>query len=164
MFEVLVFVYENFYAGEDYPEPAHLHRKLSAVGFNPEEIQDALAWLQDLSTAARGSTPTAPIDTSPPQPWLRQASADSQRIYPAHEWSHLGTPALGFLSFLENEGLLPPYMREVVIDRAMAAPGGPVSLEDLKVIVLMVYWSFGQEPSALLLDELCHHDEQRIAH
>ena len=37
-------------------------------------------------------------------------------------------------------------MREIVIDRAMAAPGDPVSLDDLKIIVLMVYWSFGREP------------------
>ena len=46
-------------------------------------------------------------------------------------------------------------MREIVIDRAMAAPGDPVSLDDLKIIVLMVYWSFGEEPDALVLDELC---------
>ena len=46
-------------------------------------------------------------------------------------------------------------MREIVIDRAMAAPGDPVSLDELKIIVLMVYWSFGQEPDALVLDELC---------
>ena len=56
-------------------------------------------------------------------------------------------------------------MREVVIERAMAAPGSPVSLDDLKIIILMVYWSFGQEPDALVLDELCDDStEYRIAH
>ena len=30
MFEVLVFVYENYYAGDSCPEPAHLERKLNA--------------------------------------------------------------------------------------------------------------------------------------
>jgi Smg protein len=44
MFEVLVFVYENYYAGDSCPEPAHLERKLNAVGFESEEIEDALAW------------------------------------------------------------------------------------------------------------------------
>ena len=60
--------------------------------------------------------------------------------------------------------MLPPHMREVVLDRAMAAPGDPVALDDLKIIVLMVFWSFGKEPDALLLDELCEDTEGRLAH
>jgi Smg protein len=55
-------------------------------------------------------------------------------------------------------------MREVVIDRAMAAPGGPIALDDLKIIVLMVYWSFGREPDTLVLDELCDDVLTRVAH
>jgi Smg protein len=71
---------------------------------------------------------------------------------------------MGFISFLESAGVLPAPMREVVIDRAMAAPGAPVSLDDLKVIILMVYWSFGKEPDALVLDELCDDVTDRVAH
>ena len=155
MFEVLVFVYENYYAGDTCPEPAHLERKLSAVGFDSEEIDDAMAWLEGLNTAAH---PT------PPQPWLRQPSAWSMRIYPKAEQHHLGMECLGFISFLEASGVLPAHMREVIIDRAMAAPGGPVALDDLKVIILMVYWRFGVEPDALVLDELCENPLARIAH
>ncbi len=55
-------------------------------------------------------------------------------------------------------------MREMVVDRAMAAPGGPVSLDDLKIIVLMVFWSLGEEPDALILDELCDDATGRLAH
>jgi len=54
-------------------------------------------------------------------------------------------------------------MREIVIDRAMAVPASPIALDDLKIIVLMVYWSFGLEPDALVLDELCD-DDSRLAH
>jgi Smg protein len=86
------------------------------------------------------------------------------RIYPRFEQNHLGVHCLGFISFLESAGCLPAHMREVVIERAMAAPGCPVSLEDLKIIILMVFWSFGQEPDALILDELCDHDAKRVAH
>jgi Smg protein len=60
--------------------------------------------------------------------------------------------------------VLPAPMREIVIDRAMAAPGAPVALDDLKIIVLMVYWSFGHEPDALVLDELCDASENRLPH
>jgi Smg protein len=98
------------------------------------------------------------------QPWLIQPQANSMRIYPRHEQSHLGAQAMGFLSFLETSARMPAQLREVVIERAMAAPGGPVSLEDLKVIVLMVYWRFGQEPEALVLDELCGDPAERSIH
>ena len=165
MFEVLVFVYENYYAGENYPEPALLERKLNAVGFEADEILDAIAWLQGLNTAARGSQGFAgPKPQALPDPWLREPQPTSIRIYSPLEQRHLGTQCLGYVSFLESSGVLPAPMREVVVDRAMAAPGGPVSLEDFKTIVLMVFWSFGQEPDALLLDELCDDNHDRLAH
>ena len=55
-------------------------------------------------------------------------------------------------------------MREIVIDRASAIPGGPLDLEDLKIIVLMVFWSLGEEPDALILDELFVDEEDRLIH
>jgi Smg protein len=155
MFEVLAFVYENYFTSDSCPEPAHLERKLNAVGFESDEISDALGWLSALRSAAR---------PSPPEPWLRQPMASSMRIYPRNEQLHLGVQALGFISFMESSGVLSPHMREVAIERAMAAPGGPLALKDLKIILLMVYWSFGQEPDALVLDELCDDATARVAH
>lgn len=155
MFEVLVFVYENYYNGETCPEPAHLQRKLSAVGFESDEIDDAMTWLRGLDTAAH---------PAPLEPWLLQPSATGMRIYTAAEQRHLGVECLGFISFLESVGSLPPDMREVVLDRVMAAPDAPVTLNDLKIIILMVYWRFGEEPNALVLDELCDDHSERIAH
>lgn len=169
MFEVLAFVYENYYADEGCPEPAHLQRKLSAVGFESDEIEDALAWLQGLNSAARCARPKAhgeqESSASPTaEPWLRQPLVTSVRIYPPYEQNHLGAQCLGFIRFLESANVLPAHLREVVLDRAMAAPGGPVALDDLKVIILMVFWSFGLEPDALVLDELCDDATERIAH
>jgi Smg protein len=37
-------------------------------------------------------------------------------------------------------------------------------LDELKIIILMVFWSFGQEPDALALDELCETHETRTIH
>ena len=59
---------------------------------------------------------------------------------------------------------MPPTLREIIVDRAMAAPGAPLRLDDLKLIVLMVYWSVGLEPDALVLDELCDDAQERVAH
>ena len=55
-------------------------------------------------------------------------------------------------------------MREIVIERAMATPGEPLTIDELKIIVLMVHWSTGLEPDALVLDELCDDASDRLAH
>jgi Smg protein len=162
MFEVLVFVYENYWRGDACPELQQLGRKLSAHGFEASEIRDALVWLDGLNLAAQ-NTQLNP-DLAEPAATASQQAATSMRIYSVAEQDHLGAECLGFVSFLESSGVLPAPMREIVMDRAMAAPGGPVSLDDLKIIVLMVYWSVGEEPDALVLDELCDDAQQRVAH
>ncbi len=162
MFEVLVFVYENYWRGDACPELQHLERKLSVHGFEAEEIHDALVWLDGLNLAAQHTRLTEP-DAVAELPASIQ-SPGSMRIYSAAEQDHLGAECLGFVTFLESSGVLPPAMREIVIDRSMAAPGDPVCLDDLKIIVLMVYWSFGEEPDALILDELCDDSAARLPH
>lgn len=160
MFEVLVYVYENYWRGDACPELQQLGRKLSAVGFEAEEIREALAWLDGLNIATRATQ--EPVGDTVFEPFA--PSPHSMRIYSAAEQDHLGAQCLGFLSFLESAGVLPAHLREIVIDRAQAARGGPVSLEDLKIIVLMVYWSSGTEPDSLVLDELCDDAGQRVPH
>lgn len=164
MFEVLVYVYENYWRGDACPELPQLERKLSAIGFDADEVRDALLWLDGLNLAAqstlwldRPATTEGAACISP--------SALSMRVYSVAEQNHLGADCLGFISFLESAGVLPPPMREVVLDRAMAVSGGePMALDDLKIIILMVYWSFGEEPDALVLDELYDDSAERIAH
>ena len=170
MFEVLVYVYENYWQGDACPELPQLGRKLTAVGFEIEEIQAALIWLDGLNTAAQSTQiyvqqiPLADVTTAGLSENIQAQSPDSMRAYSVAEQDHIGSEALGFVSFLESSGVLPPQMREIVIDRAMAVPDSPVKLDDLKIIVLMVYWSFGQEPDALVLDELCDNTADRIGH
>jgi Smg protein len=131
MFEVLVFVYENYWRGDACPEPEQLGRKLSAHGFDPDEIHEALQWLDGLSLATQGvplarlpddeGDAATAIVLGPQEPPLA-ASPGAMRVYSALEQDHLGADCLGFLSFLESSGRLPAGMREIVIDRAMAAP------------------------------------------
>ncbi len=160
MFEVLVFVYENYWRGDACPELQQLGRKLSAQGFEAEEIQEALAWLDGLNFAAQSTHAETGTDEAMPD----TESGQSMRVYSVAEQDHLGAECLGFVSFLASAGVLPPAMREIVVDRAMAAPGGPVAVDDLKIIVLMVYWSMGREPDALVLDELCESAATRVPH
>jgi Smg protein len=150
MFEVLVYLYENYWRPDACPEPKQLSRKLSAVGFEPEEIQDALKWLDGLASSAEACTGS-------PVP-------GSMRIYTDEEREVLDVSSVGFIAFLESAGVLPAPMREMVIDRAMAVGTGTMDLEDLKIIVLMVFWSLGEEPDALILDELFVDAEDRLIH
>jgi|SRR6476469_9283992 len=150
MFDVLVYLYENYWRPDACPDHDQLTRKLSSVGFESEEIQEALTWLDGVAVAA--------------QSYTGAQSANSLRVYSPAEQEHLGEASIGFISFLESAGVLPPPMREMVIDRASATPGGTLELEDLKIIVLMVFWSLGEEPDALILDELFVAEEDRLIH
>jgi Smg protein len=165
MFEVLVYVYENYWRGDACPELLRLERKLSAVGFDADEIRQALSWLDGLNLAAQ-STQWRATETpvAPRQSLATLQSPHSMRVYSVAEQDRLGAACLGFVSFLESSGVLPSPMREIVIDRAMAVADDEVSLDDLKIIILMVYWSFGEEPDALVLDELCDYPADRVAH
>lgn len=150
MFEVLVYLYENYWRPDACPSHQQLSRKLSAVGFESDEIQDALKWLDGLATSAESCT--------------GHQSEQSLRVYSDAERELLGDDSIGFISFLESAGVLPPTMREMVLDRANAVGNGPIELDDLKIIVLMVFWSLGEEPDALILDELFVDEADRLIH
>ena len=150
MFEVLVYLYEIYWRPDACPEHDQLTRKLSAVGFESDEIQEALSWLDGLAETA--------------QAYCGEQSPGSLRVYGAAEIERLGEDSVAFVSFLESAGVLPAAMREMVIDRATAVGDSPLALEDLKVIVLMVFWSLGEEPDALILDELFVAPEERLIH
>ncbi|UUX96419.1 DUF494 family protein [Aquabacterium sp. J223] len=149
MFDVLVYLYENYWRPDACPDHDQLTRKLSAVGFESDEIEEALSWLDGLASAAESHA--------------GEQGEASRRVYLPSELDHLGADSIGFISFLEAAGVLPPPMREMVVDRANALPG-PVELEDLKIIVLMIFWSLGEEPDALILDELFVDAEDRLIH
>ena len=150
MFDVLVYLYENYWRPDACPDHERLARKLTAVGFESEEIEEALSWLDGLAESA--------------QAYVGKQSPSGIRVYSELEQMKLGQRSIGFINFLESAGVLPPPMREMVLDRAGAASGETLSLEDLKIIILMVFWSLGEEPDALILDELFVEDEDRLIH
>jgi Smg protein len=150
MFDVLVYLYENYWRPDACPGHDQLTRKLTSVGFESDEIQEALLWLDGLAKTAEA--------------YVGEQGASSLRVYSPQEHELLGEESIGFISFLESAGVLPPPMREMVVDRATAIGGNPLDLEDLKIIVLMVFWCLGEEPDALILDELFVDAEDRLIH
>ena len=165
MYEVLVYVYENYWGGDSCPDREQLGRRLAGAGFEREDIQQALRWLDGLNCAAQGITPRDAGHEQPEQdaPQVLAASPDSLRVYSPKELDHLGTEGVACIHFLEGAGALTPALREVVIDRALAMPE-PVELDDLRIIIMMVYWRFDANPDVLVLDELCDDPTRRVAH
>ncbi len=159
MFDVLVYLYENYWRPDACPDHDQLTRKLSAVGFESDEIQEALHWLDGLAMRTGELGAQGPAHAA-----ARAQSASAVRVYLREEQELLGDESIGFISFLESAGVLTPILREMVIDRATAVGAGPLDLDDLKVIVLMVFWSLGEEPDALILDELFVAPEDRLIH
>jgi Smg protein len=150
MFDVLVYLYETYYRPDACPDSEALVKKLSAVGFEEEEISKALGWLTDLAETTHDYSDRFPQQT---------AFSFGIRIYAPQEFDVLGTEAIGFIQFLESAKVINPIQREIVIERALAISERQVSLDKLKVIVLMVLWSQGKEPDGLIFDELFSDDE-----
>lgn len=147
MFDILVYLYETYYRPDACPEPAVLARKLSAVGFDDVEISEAIVWLADLTEMAVAE---------PSASW----TSTGTRFYVQSEVDALGSSGVGFIQFLESAGVITPAQREIVIERALAVEEPPVGTNNLKIIVLMLLWSQGKEPDALMLDDLFGDDEE----
>lgn len=150
MFDILVYLYETYYRPDACPEPAALARKLSAVGFDDVEISEALVWLTDLTEMAGSEQSEVAMSTG-------------TRFYVRQEVEALGSDAVGFIQFLESAGVINAVQREIVIERALALDESPVGLGKLKIIVLMLLWSQGKEPDALMFDDLFGDDDDEQA-
>lgn len=152
MFDILVYLFENYFHADAYPDPEQLALKLTAAGFEDEEITEALEWLDGLQQAGEDSRPGIAADNT------------STRCYSDEEQTRLDVECRGFMAFLENSGVLTPLTREMIIERAMALPETGVSLSKLKIIVLMVLWNQHQAMDTLILEELLSGDDARFIH
>lgn len=152
MFDILVYLFENYFRADAYPDPEQLALKLTAAGFEDEEITEALEWLDGLQQAGEDSRPGIAADNT------------STRCYSDEEQARLDVECRGFMAFLENSGVLSPLTREMIIERAMALPETGVSLSKLKIIVLMVLWNQHQAMDTLILEELLSGNDARFIH
>jgi Smg protein len=140
MFDILVFVFENCRQADVSHDPERVARKLSAAGFDDMEISTALAWLAGVVRAPQ----LAPLPES----------GTAFRAFAPKELAKLDADCRGFLLFLERSGILSPASREHVIERALATAGDTLSLDQIKLIVLMVLWSQQAPASQLVAEEL----------
>lgn len=141
MYDVLAYLFENCQQAELADDRERVAEKLSAAGFEDSDITEALRWLAGVTRAPRVSAVLPDTRTS-------------FRAFAPRELSKLDAECRGFIITLEQSGILTPQTREVVLERSLAAAGHSLSLDQLKLIVLMVLWNHQTPTSQLLAQEL----------
>jgi Smg protein len=151
MYDVLVFLFENCQQAELAYDRERVAKKLSAAGFEDSDISEALHWLAGMSLAPRSVREPLPDARS------------SFRAYAPRELAKLDAECRGFLLTLEHSGVLSAETRERVIERALAASGATLNLEQLKLVVLMVLWNQQTPTSRLVAEDLFSAPHARLA-
>lgn len=141
MFEILMYLFESYFDAGSYPEPDKLSRKLSAAGFEGEEIDEALTWLSALKQQNPDNYPAS----------LEHAG---MRHFAGLELQRIGFEARQFLLFAEQQHMISAVEREMILDRAVALQQENLGLDKLKLIMLMVLWNRHQNLDPLLIEEL----------
>lgn len=142
MFDILVYLFENYFDSGNYPDSVTLTRKLTLAGFTNDEITQALDWLTELELRDIGDYPATLADN------------ESHRCYATFEVEKIDAEGRGFIMLLEQTGVLNPLQRELLIDRVLSMDDRTSSLEKIKLIVLTELWVKNQLTDHSLLEKL----------
>lgn len=127
MLEVLVYLLENYRCVEACPKETVLAQKLTSQGFSEYSVRCALFWLSELSESLGQEKSIA-------------FQKKSIRIYTSQEKQKLDVECLQLLYMLESCELISPFVRELIIERALAIKEASLGLEKFKIIILIVLW------------------------
>jgi len=141
MFDIFIFLFESYFDAGSCPDPEKLALKLSAAGFEEEEISQAVTWFSGLKQLSLVNYP-ASINQSGP------------RYFAPFEQQRISNEALCFLSFWELNKVILPVEREMIIDRALVLGYENLSLDKIKLIALMVLWSQHDELDPMIIEDL----------
>jgi Smg protein len=142
MYDILVYLFEHCQHADVAYDRERVAKKLSAAGFDDSDISEALHWLAGVVRAPVGEPSKLPDSRS------------TFRVFAPRELVKLDAQCRGFLLTLEHSGILNPQDRELVLERSLAASGDSLTLEQLKLIVLMVLWNQKTPTSRLLAEDL----------
>lgn len=152
MFDILVYLFENYFDSGNYPDSVTLTRKLTLAGFTNDEISQALDWLSELEQRDTGDYPATLADN------------ESHRCYAVYEIEKIDAEGRGFIMLLEQTGVLNPLQRELLIDRVLTMEENTSSLEKIKLIVLTELWVKNQLTDHAMLEKLLITSESYYRH
>jgi len=152
MFDILVFLFQNYFHAGAYPDQETLSKRLCAAGFDSRDISQALTWLSGLDGVGKSGARSNFIPSK------------GFRFYTEPELGTLTPEARGFLLFLEGAGVISALQRELIIERVVALDEPAVDLDKVKLIVLMVLWNQNETLDSLVLEELVSPNQERYLH
>ncbi len=154
MFEILMFLFENYMDGgvKLRSDNETVVLELEKIGFDRFEIDRALDWLDGLNQVQ--------LSVQSGQPNML-----SIRHFLPEETERLGIEGQGLLLHLEQIKILDPVTREIVIDRLMALDPREVDLGRIRWVVLMALFNQPDKKSALsLLQDMILADAFDVLH
>ena len=152
--DVLMYLFETYIDAEEEPEPDQneLRDELSRAGFGDSEINRALDWLDGLTDSHQGRN-------------YNLQTENGTRIYNDIENDRLNSACRGFITYLEQIGILSPPQREILIDRLLALETPDIDVEQIKWVVLMVLFSQpGQELAYARMEDLVFDESETAVH
>ena len=152
--DVLMYLFETYIDAEEEPEPDQneLRNELSRAGFGDSEIDRALDWLDGLTDNQQKLVHTP-------------HTGRGIRIYDDSEMQRLDAGCRGFITYLEQIGILSPPQREILIDRLLALESPDIDVEQIKWVVLMVLFSQpGQELAYARMEDLVFDESDTAIH
>ena len=152
MFDILVYLFENYFDSGSYPDSATLTHKLTMAGFPNEDITETLNWLSELT---KQTTDHYPADL---------AESTSFRCYSDEEMEKIDTEGRGFICFLEQNAIINPLQRELLIDRLLVMDDNSHTVEKIKLIVLTELWIQNQFTDHAVLEKLLVVSDSQYRH
>ncbi len=127
MFDVVVYITRNYGAGgAGVEDPGEIREELLGAGFEEDDVERALAWLERLRNS-----------NAAPAAWA-QARPAAVRVPTGVEAVKLSADARGFLMRLEAAGILDGRAREAVYERVVGLDVAEVGLEEARVLAALV--------------------------
>jgi Smg protein len=153
--DVLIYIYETYMDGEKQlpSDQVLIEEHLLKVGFHEGEINKAFDWLDELAWRQGSLHENGDF------------SQASMRIYSDEEMQRIDMESRGLLLFLEQNGILDPLSRELVIERAMALENPDLDSDDIQWIALLVLLNQpGQEAAFTVMENLVYDGVPDLLH
>ena len=141
MFEVLVFMFENYFAHHTMPDADVMGEELSAAGFEQTDIDGAFDWYDEMKYRL----------TQPDIKYSHQYSG--MRVFSETELKKINTESIGFVMFLQQANVINDMERDLIVDRAMALKQQEITVEEMRWITMIALWNEGREKDYLFVED-----------
>jgi Smg protein len=141
MFEVLVFMFENYFANHAQPDSEVLTQELSAAGFDHSDITGAVHWFDEMKSML----------AQPPAIYCHKDSG--MRVFANSELKKINLESMSFILFLQQANVINDVERDLIIDRAMALKQEHIHIEEMRWITMIALWNAGREKDYLFVED-----------